>query len=103
MRLTVDSPHLVHVHCVAHRVTLVASDALKHTQDIKLFCDTVNGIYGFFDNSAARHGRLLELHQALDASDFQSLKEPCSVRWLSLSKAVDSVYINRPTLVLSFR
>ena len=93
----------MHVHCVAHRAALVASDASKHTGQIARFLssEAVNGVYTFFKYSAARHGRLLRLHQALNDSDFKSLKEPRSVRWLSLSKAVDSVFVNWPTLVLS--
>ena len=99
--MTAESPHLVHVHCVAHRLALAATDASKHVKEISLFRETLNGIYRFFANSAARHTRLLELHKALDPSDFKSLKEPCSVRWLSLSKAVESVFENWHTLILS--
>ena len=65
------------------------------------FQTTVNGMYKLFKYSAARYERLRQLHAALDQSDFQSLKEPCSVRWLSLSKATESIFANWPSLLLA--
>ena len=41
-----------------------------------------------------------ELHRAFEDSDFVSLKEPCSVRWLSFSKALETVSANWEVLVM---
>ena len=100
VRMAAESPHLVHVHCIAHHVALVASNASKDIEAISQFRRTVNGVYNLFRYSAVRYARLRELHKAMDPSDFKSLKEPCSVRWLSLTRAVDSIYSNWPSLVL---
>ena len=37
----------------------------------------------------------------MEPNDFQSLKEPCSVRWLSFTKATKSIDVNWPQLVLA--
>ena len=89
--MAAESPHLVHVHCIAHRVALVASNAWKDIEAICQFRRTVSGVHNLFRYSAARYACLRELHKAMDPSDFKSLKEPCSVRWLSLTRAVDSI------------
>ena len=100
VRLAGVSPVLTHRHCVAHSCALVASSAAQRTNKINDFRATVNGVYKLLKYSAARYERLRQLHAALDQSDFQSLKEPCSVRWLSLSKATESIFANWPSLVL---
>ena len=100
-RLSAISPHLVHVHCVAHRVALVASNAARDIEHIGDFRRTLNNVHFYFKGSAARYDRLRELHNAVDEGDFLSLKDPCSVRWLSFTRALESVFINWHTLVLS--
>ena len=100
VRLAGVSPVLTHRHCVAHSCALVASSAAQRTNKINDFRATVNGVYKLLKYSAARYERLRQLHAALDQSDFQSLKEPCCVRWLSLSKATESIFANWPSLVL---
>ena len=94
------SPFGTHIHCVAHRCALVASNAALCTNKKSNFRTTVNGVYKLFKYSAVRYERLRQLHAALDQSDFQSLKEPCSVRWLSLSKAIESIFANWTSLML---
>ncbi|XP_006821966.1 uncharacterized protein C17orf113-like, partial [Saccoglossus kowalevskii] len=75
-------------------VALAASDATKRDKgvvNISEYRKDVNTIYNFYHFSAARMNRLRELNDALDNNDFRSLKEPCSVRWLSLSRAVTAI------------
>lgn len=57
-------------------------------------------MYNFYKYSTARYQRLRELSQALDNENFRSLKEPCSVRWLSLSRVVKAIHANLPSLIL---
>lgn len=99
-RMNAICPHLVHVHCVAHRVALVASNSAKDSQKVADFRRALNNIHFYFKNSAARYDRLREMHRAFEDSDFISLKEPCSVRWLSFTKALESVYTHWQALVL---
>ena len=88
------------MHCAAHRVALVASNAAKDTPRVADCRRVLNNVHFYFKNSANRYERLRELHHAFDDSDFQSLKEPCSVRWLSFTKALDSVYANWEVIVM---
>ena len=94
------SPHMVHVHCVAHRVVLASSHAAKAMENINDYRHTVNAMYNFYKYSASQYQRLRELSQALDNEDFQSLRAPCSVRWLSISRAVKAIHANLPSLIL---
>ncbi|XP_077863433.1 zinc finger protein 862-like, partial [Saccoglossus kowalevskii] len=100
VRLKGASPFCIHVHCVAHRIALASSNAAKKTAKVKEFRDTANCIFHFFQHSAARYGRLRELTAAMSDEDFSSLKEPCSVRWLSLSRSVASLDKNWAVLYL---
>ena len=47
------SPFLTHIHCVAQRCMLVASNAAQHVNKISNFRTTVNGVYKLFKYSAA--------------------------------------------------
>ncbi|XP_076463272.1 uncharacterized protein C17orf113-like [Babylonia areolata] len=100
VRLQQICPHLVHVHCAAHRVALVASNAARDTPKVADCRRVLNSVHFYFKNSALRYERLRELHRAFDDSDFVSLKEPCSVRWVSFTKALESVYANWELLVI---
>ena len=100
VRLKNVSPFLTHTHCVAHRCALVASNSSKDEEKVNDLRLTVNAVFKFFKYSAARYERLRQLHAALSDDDFVSLKEPCSVRWLSLTKATESILLNWPSLVL---
>ncbi|MEW8544162.1 MAG: hypothetical protein AB2693_11565 [Candidatus Thiodiazotropha sp.] len=99
-RLKDYNPFMINIHCIAHRVALAASGAGKEIEKIAKFRQTVNSVYNYFDNSAVRYERLRELNSALDDNDIVSLKEPCSVRWLSLTRAVTAIKANLPALLM---
>ncbi|XP_046567332.1 zinc finger protein 862-like [Haliotis rubra] len=100
VRLTDECPFLVHVHCIAHRVSLASHDAAKMSKVITDFTKTVNEIYKLYQYSAVRYERLRDLSQVLSDTEFSSLKQPCSVRWLSLGRAVKSTKDNLPALCM---
>ncbi|XP_070546128.1 uncharacterized protein C17orf113-like [Ptychodera flava] len=91
---------LTQIHCAAHRVALASSDATKGIEPVANYRRIVNSIYNYFEYSASRYERLRELNRALDNADFLSLKQPCSVRWLSLSRAVKAIKCNWPALIM---
>ncbi len=93
------NPFLTHVHCITHRVALATGTAGK-TDRIQRYKRTVNSVFNFFKYSAVRYERLRELNRILENDDYVSLKEPCSVRWLSLSRAVDGIKSNWPALIM---
>ncbi|XP_046572000.1 E3 SUMO-protein ligase KIAA1586-like [Haliotis rubra] len=100
VRLTDECPFLVHVHCIAHRVSLASHDAAKMSKVVTDFTKTLNEIYKLYHYSAVRYERLRDLSQVLSDTEFSSLKQPCSVRWLSLGRAVKSTKDNLPALCM---
>lgn len=52
-----DFPNATYVHCCAHNLNLVISDAAKSTSKIQLFFNTVQDLYNFFLVSAHLDGR----------------------------------------------
>ena len=99
VRLQEDCHYLVHVHCIAHRVALASADAARISKVVAEYRRTLNDIYKFYEYSATRYNRLRELSKVLDEADFQSVKQPCSVRWLSMGRAVKSIKEMLPALV----
>ena len=75
VRLQTDCPYLIHVHCAAHRVALVASNAARDTQKVADCRRVLNNMHFYFKNSAQWYERLRELHRAFEESDFISLKK----------------------------
>ncbi|XP_071095521.1 zinc finger protein 862-like [Haliotis cracherodii] len=97
---TSDCPCLVHVRCIAHRVALASQDAAKLSKCISDYRTTVNDVYKLYLYSATRYDRLKELSKVLDDTEFSSVKQPCTVRWLSLIRAVTSTRLNWSALVI---
>ncbi|XP_072542830.1 zinc finger protein 862-like [Salminus brasiliensis] len=81
---------LVGVHCTAHRLALVASDAARSVQQVKKFQQDLRSIFVFFSNSAVRSNRLHELQKQLDEPQLK-FTQPHTVRWLSVHSAVSVV------------
>ena len=87
-RLKANHPHMIHVHCVAHREALAAADAYSDVTHLKnTFQPTLGGVFRYFDGSATREAGL---HQVQELLEFQmtKLKEPKFVRWLLNDAAV---------------
>ncbi|CAM4347987.1 unnamed protein product [Leuciscus chuanchicus] len=82
------------VHCVAHRAALAALDAAKAVENIRAYKNTISSVYSFYRHSATRTTRLRQLTAALSGEDMVSLKQPCTVRWLSLHRAVEAMKHN---------
>lgn len=54
VRMKTDNFGLVHIHCVAHKLALVVSQAAVSVKAIKLYESTVESIYFHFSNSAVK-------------------------------------------------
>ncbi|XP_070548742.1 zinc finger protein 862-like [Ptychodera flava] len=102
VRLKHQNVYLISVHCAAHRLALAAADASRGVKKVTKYKKTVDNIFNFFKYSATRYKRLRELNKILESEDVLSLKEPCSVRWLSFGRAVKGIYDNWPALVMEF-
>jgi len=47
-------PNTSYVHCCAHNLNLVISDAAKYSPKVASFFDTIQAIYNFFSGSTPR-------------------------------------------------
>ena len=62
---TVHTSFMCTVHCAAHRVALVSSNAARDTQKVADCRRILNNVHFCFKNSAQRYERLMELHVLL--------------------------------------
>ncbi|XP_070550531.1 uncharacterized protein C17orf113-like [Ptychodera flava] len=102
VRLKHQNVYLIRVHCATHRLALAAADASRGVKKVTEYKKTVNNIFNFFKYSATRYHRLRELNKILESEGVLSLKEPCSVRWLSFGRAVKIFYDNWPAIFMEF-
>ena len=86
-----QNPHLVNVHCVAHRLALCTSQAADKIAPLKVYQETVTSLYYYFKYSANRVDRLHQIQEILDAPQLK-YKEVHSVRWMSFFTALETVY-----------
>ena len=93
-------PHLVSIHCVAHRLALATSHAAESVPYIKKYSKALQTIYAFYHRSSVRVSALHELQSILGDPCLQ-FKEPKSVCWLSHGRAVTAVRRCLPSLLAS--
>ena len=102
-RLRKDIPHMIQVHCVAHKLALAAGQACKNITLFNEYQLTLKNIYRYFNNSAVRYNELRALQDFLQADEDMrhvTLKEPASFRWLSLEGAVKAISDVYPALYM---
>ena len=86
-----QNPHLVNVHCVAHRLALCTSQAAENIPALKDYQESITSIYYYFKYSSGKQSRLAEIEKVLSAPQLK-YKEVHSVRWLSFYDALQAVY-----------
>ena len=89
-KLIADAPALVHIHCLAHRVSLASSDVavdFPHLQEVK---SVMLSLYKYFKYSAVRYNKLREFQTIFDEPSLK-LKEPSHIRWLSIHSAISTI------------
>jgi len=90
-RLTGKNGFLTSVHCVAHRLALVASDACEENDYLKLkFVGNLQTLYYWVSNSSNRASDLADLHAAAGLKEY-SLKEAKYTRWLSIDNSTKAL------------
>ena len=80
--LRVEIPHLVEVHCVAHRLELSVLDACKEVSYVQIFEKIVKGVLKFYSHSSKRNR---ELHEIADTLEAATLKYGSwnPIRWIA--------------------
>ncbi|KAK6169323.1 hypothetical protein SNE40_020399 [Patella caerulea] len=89
-------PHLVEVHCVAHRLALAIVDVAKKSPDVSSYESMLNILTTYFRRSPKQ---LSQLRQ--DILDQPKVKPPevHRVRWLSMTQAIDNIIKTLPALL----
>lgn len=97
------APYMTQTHCIAHRLNLAASDAIKKDKSLEKFRDKFNALYVFISGSSICTEHLKKMQELLNEPEI-SIKEPHSIRWLGLRNAVNAVYssYNSVCATLSF-
>ena len=84
------NPYLIQIHCVAHRLALVTSQAASqdNVPYLKTYQDFLCNIFYWFKHSALRTASLSSLQEVLDSAQIK-IKE---VRWFSFYNALDAIF-----------
>ena len=97
------SPHMINIHCMAHRFNLCTSLASKDITYLKSTFEPVfRDIYYYFDKSANRAAELKELQKVLDCPQLK-MKEVHDIRWLAFYEALNAVFHSWKALVKYFQ
>lgn len=91
MKLQEDAPYLIHVHCVAHRLSLACSDAAKVVPYLTHYCNTSKNLYMCVTGSGVGQFKLEALQDIMNVPHLR-LKDPISIRWLSMEGAVKTIH-----------
>ena len=90
-RLKEHNPHILNVHCMAHRLALCTAQAAESIPALKKYQTWMTQLFYYFKASADREK---EVHKIQDILDHPKLKykEIHAVRWLSFYEALDAIY-----------
>ncbi|PFX15955.1 hypothetical protein AWC38_SpisGene19803 [Stylophora pistillata] len=90
-----DSPFLVSIHCMAHRLALCTSQAANGIPYLAKFKEILTDLYRYFDKSALQS--LAEFETIFEHPELE-IKEVFDIRWLSFYGALETMYRTRPSL-----
>ena len=96
-QLKKDSPKLISVHCVNHRLALAAAHAADGIPYLQKFKSILQTIFYFYQNSAVRMANLHKIQEVLDDPSVKC-KLSKDVRWLSHDLAIIETF---PSLLVS--
>ena len=95
-------PHLVSIHCMAHRLNLCTSQASNKVDYLKDMEETFTNLYKYFDKSANRASELKEIQKVLDSPQLK-IKDVHEIRWLAFYDALWAVFHSYKVLVTYFQ
>lgn len=81
-------PTASYVHCCAHNLNLVISDAAKSSLKVASFFETVQAIFNFFSVSAPRWASLAFGDDEYKKIKLKVLKKVCPTRWESRHQSI---------------
>ena len=106
-KLKSEAPHLVVIHCIAHRLALASGQAADSVKYLVKYQDLLNNIAGYFQNSLKN---MEKLNQAFtNFMDMQNgnhvglrFKKTFHTRWLSFEASVRAIMSNYEALLSIF-
>ncbi|KAH3856770.1 hypothetical protein DPMN_099364 [Dreissena polymorpha] len=92
LKMLEHAPCMVHVHCVEHCLTLACSDAAKDVPYLHVthYKNTLKNLYVHVNGSDVRQFKLEALQEIMNEPTLR-LKDPISIRWLSMEGAVKTI------------
>lgn len=111
-QLRKESPLLLNVHCICHRLALACGDANNDVSYIKTVEKILTQLWSFFDNSAKRTAAYGKAVMAIKEVNLpakgrkkvaKSFKKACRTRWLSMDKAIEGVHEDFEALCQTLR
>ena len=96
-RLKENVPHLISIHCVAHRLALASVTAAECVPYISLYSSILKDIYNYLAHSSNRRAEL-EFWQSVYDDCTLTMKSPSPTRWLSMHNSVTSTAIAKTYL-----
>ena len=100
-RLRSVVPHLIAVHCIAHRLNLATISATDNVPEISVYQNIIRDVHSYFSHSTARRAEL-QLWQSVYDDPIISIKDFSSVRWLSVYNCVKSMAQSYTSLLAFF-
>ncbi|MCO5612069.1 hypothetical protein L7F22_066331 [Adiantum nelumboides] len=95
-------PHVIGVHCVAHREALVISDACDKFVEFAFMDAFAKRVHAWVGRSTKRHQNLDKLMKAFNLKPLEVLRIH-SVRWLSRGKVMKRMVEMMPALLSDFK
>ena len=103
-RMREKSPHLINIHCMAHRFNLATAQASDGIDVLKNFEQVLSDLYRYFGGSKSgnRKAELVEIQKVL-GDPVMKIKECHEIRWIAFYQAVKAVYSSWSSLVTFFQ
>lgn len=100
-RLKEQKAHMVHIHCMAHRLALCTSQAANDIPHVKKYQEWLTSLFYCMKASATREKELHKVQEVLN-HPLLKYKEIHALRWLSCYEAVEAVYHTLDPLISYF-
>ena len=89
-KFKIDSPYLLEMHCIAHKLALSSLDAAKQVGEVKYFESILQSLHSYFSKSSKRIEHLRTWQDVLDDDRVKPLAVH-QIRWLSFANCVTNV------------
>ncbi|XP_052775845.1 zinc finger protein 862-like [Mya arenaria] len=91
-------PHLLSIHCIAHRLALASGQAADKVQYLVKYQAMINTIFKYYNYSPKHQSRQRKFQEVYKMAE-KKFKQTFHTRWLSFEGAVDAVIINYDALL----